>query len=349
MIQTFVLENLNTATIALDHDLRVLFLNPAAEALLDISDRRGQSLPLSAILPLDNLKDDLDRARNQSQQFTRRETELQVSHDTVTVDYTVTPLDGSEVALLLEVHPRDRLQRITREESLIAKQETSRILARGLAHEIKNPLGGIRGAAQLLSRQLPDEDLAEFTNIIIEEADRLRDLVDQMLGPLKPPSMTDLNIHEVLERVLQLITAETDGQLKIHRDYDPSIPDLPADRERLIQAVLNLVRNAMQAIDQHMPLSDGEITIQTRVARQFTVGTQRRRLVCQLSIIDNGPGIPEHLKENIFYPMISGRPEGTGLGLPMAQSIISQHQGLIECDSKPGHTCFTVYLPLSME
>ena len=347
MIKTFVLENLNTAIIALDNELRVSYLNQSAQVLLDISDKSGLKLPLNSILSHSSLVKDLQRALEQNQPFTRRESELLVHSDPVLVDYTVTPLDSDNTSLLLEIHPRDRLQRITREESLIAKQETSRILARGLAHEIKNPLGGIRGAAQLLDRQLDDEELSEFTKIIIEEADRLRDLVDQMLGPIKPPSMKDLNIHEVLERVIQLIHAETAGRINIVKDYDPSIPDLPADRERLIQAILNLVRNAMQAIEQHMPLSDGVITIQSRISRQFTIGNKRRRLVCHLSIIDNGPGIPEHLKENIFYPMISGRADGTGLGLPMAQYIISQHKGLIECDSKPGKTCFHVYLPLS--
>lgn len=349
MIQKFVLENLNTAIIALDSDLRVMYLNHAAEALLDISDRRGQKLHVGNLLSQGSLLADLQRAQSQNQQFTRRESQIMVQGEPSHVDYTITPLDSPTISLLLEVHPRDRLQRITREESLLAKHETSRILARGLAHEIKNPLGGIRGAAQLLDRQLPDPDLGEFTKIIIEEADRLRDLVDQMLGPLKPPTMSDLNIHEVLERVIQLIQVETDRKLTIKKDYDPSIPDFPGDKERLIQALLNLIRNAMQSIEQHMPLSDGQIKVKSRISRQFTIGNQRRRLVCHLMIIDNGPGIPEELKENIFYPMISGRPEGTGLGLPMAQSIISQHQGLIECDSKPGHTCFHVYLPLSQE
>lgn len=348
MINEFVLENLNTAIIALDQELRVSFINHAAEALLDISEKSGLQLPPPQSLDHGSMMKDLQRALEQNQQFTRRESEIVIHGAPVLVDYTITPVENQHACLLVEIHPRDRLQRITREESLIAKQETSRILARGLAHEIKNPLGGIRGAAQLLDKQLDDKELSEFTQIIIEEADRLRDLVDQMLGPIKPPSMNSLNIHEVLERVIQLIHAETGGQLSIVKDYDPSIPDLPADRERLIQAILNLVRNAMQAIEQHMPLSDGQIAIQSRISRQFTIGNQRRKLVCRLSIIDNGPGIPEHLKENIFYPMISGRAEGTGLGLPMAQYIISQHQGLIECDSKPGQTCFHVYLPLTI-
>ena len=347
MIEQFVLDNLNTAVIALDQDLRVSYLNHAAENLLDISERRSHSQPVETLLSQASLEKDLKRAQSQQQQFTRRKASININNEPVTVDYTVTPVDYSGISVLLEVHPRDRLQRITREASLIAKQETAKILARGMAHEVKNPLGGIRGAAQLLERQLDNNDQKEFTRIIIEEVDRLRDLVDQMLGPIKPPSMKELNVHEVTERVVQLIEAETGGAIHFVRDYDPSIPDIPADRERLIQAVLNLVRNAMQAIEQHMPLSDGQIVIQTRVIRQFTIANERCRLACSISITDNGPGIPDDLIENIFYPMISGRAEGTGLGLPMAQSIISQHKGLIECESRPGRTCFHVYIPIA--
>ena len=348
MIEKFVLDSLSTAVIALDRDFRVIYLNQAAESLLDISERRSYSQPVETLLSQNCLRDDLKRSQSQHQQFTRRKAEISIQQELITIDYTITPLEDGQVSMLLELQPRDRLLRITREESLLAKQETAKILARGLAHEVKNPLGGIRGAAQLLERQLKDDGQKEFTTVIIEEVDRLRDLVDQMLGPIKPPSITDLNIHEVLERVCQLISGETEGLLTIEKDYDPSIPEIPADRERLIQAVLNLVRNAMQSIEQHMPLADGKITIQTRIIRQFTLGDRCCRLVCHISIIDNGPGIPEHLKENIFYPMISGRAEGTGLGLPLSQSIISQHKGLIECESKPGRTCFHVYIPIAL-
>lgn len=358
MIEQFVLGNLNTAVIALDQDLRVSYLNHAAENLLDISKRRSHSQPVETLLTQPNLNDDVKRAQYQQQQFTRRKACISINSEPVTVDYTVTPVDysslndslinDSKISVLLEIHPRDRLQRITREASLVAKQETAKSLARGMAHEVKNPLGGIRGAAQLLERQLTDNDQKEFTTIIIEEVDRLRDLVDQMLGPVKPPSLKALNVHEVIERVVQLTEAETGGTIQFVRDYDPSIPEIPADRERLIQAILNLIRNAMQAIEQHMPSSDGQITIQTRIIRQFTIANERRRLVCNIRIIDNGPGIPEDMVETIFYPMISGRAEGTGLGLPMAQSIISQHKGLIECESKPGRTCFNVYIPIAL-
>ncbi|MBO9482114.1 nitrogen regulation protein NR(II) [Salinisphaera sp. G21_0] len=348
-MQNIILDNLNTVVMVLDREFRVITLNPAAETLLDTSLKRILNQSVTTVIPEENFKADLDRSLSQYQQFTRRETDFPINGEMINVDYSISPITCGEARLLLEINPRDRVQKITREESLIAKQETSRILVRGLAHEVKNPLGGIRGAAQLLARELDDQGLKEFTGIIIQEADRLRDLVDQMLGPLQPPKMEDLNIHEVLERVMQLINAETGGELRLKRDYDPSIPDIPGDFERMIQAILNLVRNAMQAIDQAMPRSEGLITLRTRIARQFTIGTQRRRLVCHLSIIDNGPGIPPDLIDNIFYPMISGRADGTGLGLPMAQSIISLHQGLVECESKPGETIFNVFLPITRE
>ena len=345
-MQIHLLDHTHTAIIALNSELRFQYLNPSAEALLDLSNQRANGMPVVTIICQQELYQDLIRALEQKQQFTRRETALSLHHESITADYSVTPLEDKNCALLIEIHPRERLRRIAREESQAAKHETSRILARGLAHEIKNPLGGIRGAAQLLGRMLKEPGLSDYTQVIIDESDRLRDLVDRMLGPLTPPRIKPVNIHEVLERVTQLIEAETNHTLALTRDYDPSIPDLPADRELMIQAVLNLTRNAMQAISQCMPLANGHITLRSRVTRQFTMSSQRRRMVCQLSILDNGPGIPEHLRENIFYPMISGRADGTGLGLPMTQSIINQHNGLIEWESSPGNTCFHIYLPL---
>ena len=220
------------------------------------------------------------------------------------------------------------------------------MLVRGLAHEIKNPLGGIRGAAQLLARELPNTDLQDYTDVIIQEADRLRNLVDRMLGPYRPPQLTSINIHEITERVCNLIEAETQGDLQILRDYDPSIPDLMGDREQLIQAVLNIVRNAMQALLAGPPSQHGQITLRTRTLRQFTIGQRRHRLVCRLEIFDNGPSIAPGILDSIFYPMVSGRADGTGLGLSITQNIITRHHGLIECESVPGCTVFTLFLPL---
>jgi two-component system nitrogen regulation sensor histidine kinase GlnL len=220
------------------------------------------------------------------------------------------------------------------------------MLVRGLAHEIKNPLGGLRGAAQLLARELASEQLADYTNVIIEEADRLRNLVDRLLSAPRRITREPVNIHEVLERVRHLVEAESHGALSIQRDFDPSIPELHGDREQLIQAVLNVARNARQALAREVPRSVPQLGFRTRAQRQFTIGSQRHRLVCQVEISDNGPGVPPELLETLFLPMVSGRADGTGLGLAIAQSIINQHQGLIECRSRPGQTTFTLLLPL---
>jgi two-component system nitrogen regulation sensor histidine kinase GlnL len=261
------------------------------------------------------------------------------------VDVIVTPITNSEGAfsLLVELMAVDRLLKISRDESLLQAQETSRAVIRGLAHEIKNPLGGVRGAAQLLARELPNDELAEYTRIIIREADRLRDLVDRMLGPNRQLDRQSLNIHEILEHVRNLITAESDNCVTIIRDYDPSLPEFPCDRAQLIQAVLNIMRNALQAAAD---TNECEILLRTRSQRQFSVGAQLHRLVCRVDIIDNGPGIPAELLPAVFAPMVTGRADGTGLGLSIAQSIIHLHGGVLECESRPGETRFTFYLPM---
>ena len=232
----------------------------------------------------------------------------------------------------------------------MAQHQAARAVVRGLAHEIKNPLGGLRGAAQLLERELSDESLKEYTRVIIGEADRLRNLVNRMLGPNTLPQKALINIHHVLERVRSVVLADTPvGALnaapgvRIIRDYDPSIPDFQADRDQLIQAVLNIVRNAVQAVGD-----TGDITLRTRIQRQATISQQRYKLAVRIDIVDNGPGIPTDMLENIFYPLVTGRPEGTGLGLSIAQSLINQHQGLIECTSRSGQTIFTLLLPLAV-
>jgi two-component system nitrogen regulation sensor histidine kinase GlnL len=348
-LHRLLLDNLTTATILLNAELRLEYMNPAAEMLLAVSGQRSHGQFISELFTespeaLSSLRQAVERAHP----FTKREAMLtSLAGQTITVDYAVTPiLNRSQTLLLLEVHPRDRLLRITKEEAQLSKQETTKLLVRGLAHEIKNPLGGIRGAAQLLARELPEESLKDYTNVIIEEADRLRNLVDRMLGSNKLPSLAMTNVHEVLERVGSLIEAESQGSITLVRDYDPSIPDLLIDREQMIQAVLNIVRNALQALSAQSDLRLGRISLRTRALRQFTIGHTRHRLVVKMEIIDNGPGIPPELQDTIFYPMVSGRPDGTGLGLAITQNIISQHQGLIECESHPGHTAFSIFLPL---
>ncbi|MFJ3446794.1 nitrogen regulation protein NR(II) [Pseudomonas sichuanensis] len=344
-----LLDNLTTATLLLNAELRLEYMNPAAEMLLAVSGQRSHGQFISELFTESaEALNSLRQAVEQAHPFTKREAQLtSLTGQSITVDYAVTPiLHQGNTLLLLEVHPRDRLLRITKEEAQLSKQETTKMLVRGLAHEIKNPLGGIRGAAQLLARELPNDGLRDYTNVIIEEADRLRNLVDRMLGSNKLPSLSMTNIHEVLERVCSLVEAESQGGITLVRDYDPSLPDVLIDREQMIQAVLNIVRNAMQAIGGQNELRLGRITLRSRAVRQFTIAHVRHRLVARVEIVDNGPGIPAELQDTLFYPMVSGRPDGTGLGLAITQNIISQHQGLIECESHPGHTAFSIYLPL---
>lgn len=345
-----ILENLTTAVLIVDQKLCFQYLNPAAEMLLAVSAEQVAGAPIaSTFYESEAAQDTLQEAIENRNTFTKRQAPWQLPNgSSLTVDYSVTPL-ANEPGLLIEIQHLDRLLRISREEATSAAQETTRNLVRGLAHEIKNPLGGIRGAAQLLSRELPDQSLDEYTRIIIQEADRLRNLVDKMLGPHQPTTMEELNIHEVVERVATIISAESGGALLIDRDYDPSIPNLPGDKEQLIQAILNIVRNAWESLEDAGMKDDGEIIIRTRVQRQFTIGRFHHNLVCRIDIIDNGPGIPPEIIEDIFYPMISGRAKGTGLGLAISQQLISQHLGLIACESRPGHTLFSVYIPMEQD
>ncbi|CAG1772853.1 partial two-component system, NtrC family, nitrogen regulation sensor histidine kinase GlnL, partial [uncultured bacterium] len=228
-----------------------------------------------------------------------------------------------------------------REERMLIQQQANAELLRNLAHEIRNPLGGLRGAAQLLEHELPQPSLREYTQVIIKEADRLQLLMDRLLVPHRVPKYEPTNIHEVLERVRSLLLAESPQGVAIRRDYDTSLPDLIGDREKLIQVVLNIARNAVQAMQGH-----GEIIFRTRAERQVTLARKRYRVAIKLQIIDNGPGIPEEIRDRIFYPLVTGRAEGSGLGLTLAQTFITQHHGMIECESQPGRTCFTILLPL---
>jgi two-component system, NtrC family, nitrogen regulation sensor histidine kinase GlnL len=346
-IQRTILDNLSTSVLLLDSDLNIEYLNPAAEQLFHISIKRAQNTPLSKIMFVDSsLMERLHSSVNSLHPFAEHEVSITVNIDhVVTIDYMVTPLYFSDQppSLLLEISPLDRHLRIAREEKLLSEQNATRNVIRGMAHEIKNPLGGLRGAAQLLERELPNDDLKEYTQIIIGEADRLQNLVDRMLGPNNVPKKMAINIHQVLEHVRQLVQAEGNAEIFFNLDYDPSLPDVMADTDLLIQAVLNITRNAIAALDGH-----GEITFKTRPQRSFTIGHIHHRLVLQVDIIDNGPGISEDIIEHIFFPMVTGRADGTGLGLSIAQSLINQHGGLIQCTSRPGKTKFTLYLPLDV-
>ena len=340
-----ILDNLSTAVILLNEDLCIEFINPACENLFQISYKRAYQQILSNILFVnDEFSYRLKHCLKTEHPFSEHEVTIRTSHaDSLTINYTATPLSQTENKhyLLLEINHLDRHLRIAREEKLLNEQNATKNLIRGMAHEIKNPLGGLRGAAQLLERELPADNLKEYTQIIIGEADRLQNLVDRMLGPKIIPQKQEINIHQVMEHVRQLVQAECDNGIHFNLDYDPSLPYFSADPDLLIQAILNITRNAISALEGH-----GEITYKTRHIRHFTIGHKHHRLVLQIDIIDNGHGIPEELIDQIFYPMVTGRADGTGLGLSIAQSLINQHDGLIECDSHPGQTIFTIYLPL---
>lgn len=341
-----ILEGLNTAVLLLDSELALVYLNPAGENLLEISARQALGHPLDDFLADSGvLAARLAETLASQHPYTEREVRLVLAVERVlTVDCMVTPVGGARNGggLLVEMLPVDRHLRATRDEHLISQQQAARKLVRGMAHEIKNPLGGLRGAAQLLEAELDDDNLKEYTRIIIGEADRLQNLVNRMLGPNSLPQPAMLNIHQVTEHVRSLVLAEGHQQLSIDRDYDPSIPELLADQDLLIQATLNIVRNAAQA-------GATQIVLQTRTKRQFTIGNRRHKLVVQVQVRDNGPGIPTDMMEQIFYPMVTGRADGTGLGLSIAQSLVNQHGGLIECDSRSGRTEFTILLPLEFD
>ncbi|MCX7089283.1 MAG: nitrogen regulation protein NR(II) [Methylococcales bacterium] len=339
-----ILDNLNEAILWFDTGLKLIYINTAGEVMFGDSARHLTAQVASELFSHNTtFIHDLQSCIKTNEALVNRELSLQLNNRTITTNFSVTPLmdDNQTSGLLVELQQVDRHLRISKEEQLLAQQNTAKMLVRGLAHEIKNPLGGLRGAAQLLDMELSDPELKEYTQIIIAESDRLQGLMDKMLGPNKPPQKSALNIHEVLERIRTLVQAEATGNVIINTNYDPSIPEIVADKNQLIQALLNVVRNAVQAINKQ-----GVITFKTRIHRQMTIGRKRYRLTLRVDIIDNGPGVEPDMMHQIFYPMITGRAEGTGLGLSIAQSLINHHNGLIECTSEPGNTVFSIYLPL---
>lgn len=341
-----ILGNLNTAVITLDADLLLTSINSAAEVLFALSANQILGQPVITWLSGDHSLESILRQVLENQHpLTAREVSLSLpSGKQVTVDYTITPNTShqkNEIALTLELVRVDRMLRLVNEEKMLHMHTTNRALIRGVAHEIKNPLGGIRGAAQLLEKELTEASLGEYTQIIIQEVDRLRNLIDRMLGPIQPANRVALNVHEVLEHIKRLVLAEVPDGLSIRTDYDPSLPELVGERDQLIQAILNIVRNAVEAMG-----AKGKIQIRTRVERQHTIAQRRHRLVIRIDIEDSGPGIPAEILGDIFYPLVTSRAEGTGLGLAIAQDIVSRHGGLIQCRSKPGETVFSIFLPL---
>lgn len=345
-----LLDHLSTAVLVLDRRTVIERMNSAAEALLDTSVQAARGTPLSTLVATGELLDAFDRVLDTEEPLTERA--LPVTLDTGrtrVVDCTLTPIAAADRApksvvepkILVEMVQLDRHHQMTREERLLTQIAYARNLVRRLGHEIKNPLGGLRGAAQLLEGELQDAALREYTGVIIREADRLTTLVDRMVGPRRPPQMEPVNIHEVTERVRALVNAETPASIVVERDYDPSIPALAADSERLIQAMLNIARNAVHALGE-----GGRIVLRTRVQRRVSIGFRQHRLMCRIDVADDGPGIPDDLVDSMFYPLVSGHDGGAGLGLSIAQSLVYEHGGIIECTSRPGETTFSILLPM---
>ncbi|MBC7984821.1 MAG: PAS domain-containing protein [Candidatus Obscuribacterales bacterium] len=346
-----ILDSLTTSVLLVDSQHTVLHLNVAAETLLGTSRNQAQGRFLGELLRGgDVLLAVIDRVIETQRPYSRRELPLRsvAGEEERVVDCTVSPADelNPSGALLLEINDATQHQRITRENALLAQVGGSRLMIRQLAHEIKNPLGGLRGAAQLLERQLVDATMREYTSVIISEADRLKTLVDTLLGPGHAPRKQLINVHELLQHVWQLLKLEATGKISVTRDYDPSLPTLKLDRDQVIQAMLNLGRNALQAL---MPTTtDGLVILRTRALTNVYIGTRRHRLVASVQFEDNGPGVPDHLRETLFYPLVTGRAEGTGLGLAVAQDLANRHEGLIEFESRPGRTVFTILLPFDV-
>jgi two-component system nitrogen regulation sensor histidine kinase GlnL len=336
------LDLLSSAVILLDAGLIIQYLNPAAENLFTVSARQMLRRPLAQLLgEPPGLAAALENALSNNWSYTGQNlTTHRHGAEPLHLDCTVTPVEAGDIRLLLEFRHIDTQLKTAREERLAEQQQANRELIRNLAHEIKNPLGGIRGSAQLLERELANPQLHEYTQVIIKEADRLQELMNRLLSSHRLMQPQQVNIHEILERTRALILAEF-PDVEVRRDYDTSLPDVTGDREQLIQAILNIVRNAAQALEGH-----GEIVLRTRALRQVTLAKRRYRLALELQVIDNGPGIPEPIRDQLFYPLVSGRQGGSGLGLTLAQNFIQQHHGSIEIDSRPGRTCFTVMLPL---
>ncbi|MEP6701716.1 MAG: nitrogen regulation protein NR(II) [Betaproteobacteria bacterium] len=340
------LDLLATAVLLLDGKRRIIYANAAAENLFALSRKQLVAKGISCVFnDSDRLDHAFEQALRQRGTYTEQEIELAINGRLrLHLSCTVTPLDADD-GLLLEFRQIDQQIKIAREERQLEQATANRELIRNLAHEIKNPLGGIRGAAQLLESELSSPHQTEYTQVIISEADRLQSLVNRLLTPHRMPAYARVNIHEILARVKSLLDAEFRDHVDVHSDFDISLPELECDPEQILQALLNIARNAGESL-RESPERKGDIWLRTRVARGVTLARRRFRLALAISIVDNGPGIPPALLERIFFPLVTGREGGSGLGLTIAQTFVAQHHGAIECESTPGHTSFTVLLPL---
>ena len=337
-----VLQGLTTAVIVLDAELVVTGLNPAAEHLLGISRGRAAGRPLDRFFhPPEELVGLCRRAVATGATCGARELAVRVGNRLMRMDSRAAPLDGPGGGLVLELADTERDRHVRRDAELIAQRDAGRRIIQQLAHEVRNPLGGLRGAAQLLARQLPDGRLQAYTDVIIDEADRLASLVDTILKAGRRPVPSVLSLHEVTEHVARLIGAEKPPRVELRRDYDPSLPPTSADRNQLVQAFLNLARNALQAVGE-----EGKLIFRTRAISNFSLGGKRYRTVLSVEVEDSGPGIPEELRGTIFFPLITGRTTGSGLGLTIAQDLVSRNGGLVEFESVPGATVFQMRLPV---
>jgi len=345
-----LLDVLATGVIVLDSQLCVVYANVGAQDLLAVGLNQARGRPMTELFAdSHNLDVLLRRTLARGEPYAGHEMPLEpiakpAHRDPVVVDVTVTPLEGQVTGthLLIELADARTRLRLSRESEMLARLDGSRLMVRQLGHEIKNPLGGLRGAAQLLDRELHNDALKEYTTVIISEADRLRALVDSMLGPSRPPQKSLVNIHELCEHVFHLLRSEAPEKMSIERDYDPSLPNARFDRNEIVQALLNVARNAMQAVDPHT----GRVTLRTRVLTNINISTVRHRLVANIQVEDNGHGVPPELQRSVFYPLVTTRATGTGLGLAIAQDLVTRHGGIVEFESRPGRTVFTLLLPL---
>lgn len=337
-----ILAGMTIAVVVLDADLKIVYLNPAAQSLFGLSERVALGKSLDALLtPADELVGLCRRSLTSGLTIGLTEFAARIGTREVNLDCTAAPFDG-ERGVLLEVSDTARHRMIKRDADFVATQKLSRRIVRQLAHEVKNPLGGMRGAAQLLERQLPSKDLKEYTEVIIAEADRLAALVDSILQPGTVPVPREVNLHEITEHVADLIAAEKPPGVELLRDYDPSLPPVYVDRDQMIQAFLNLARNGLQAVGEQ-----GRLIFRTRALANYTLGAKQHRLVLSAEVEDDGPGIPEELQDTVFYPLVTSKNSGTGLGLTIAQDLASRNNGLIEFTSQPGRTIFRLRIPVS--
>ncbi|WP_368869977.1 nitrogen regulation protein NR(II) [Providencia vermicola] len=336
-----ILNSLLNSVLIVDYDLVIHYANHAALQILAQSQRKIYGTPLPVLCSYCSLNDELMlNSLKEGHSFTDNEVTLVFNNHSHVMALSAQPF--SSQFILLELYQLDSQRRLSQEQVQNAQQLAARELIRGLAHEIKNPLGGLRGAAQLLSKALPDPQLNEYTQVIIEQADRLRALVDRLLGPQDPGPKTQQSIHHSAENIVRLVSLEKPDNITLVRDYDPSLPDLEYYPDQIEQVLLNIIRNALQALSE----TGGTITLRTRTAFQVMLQGERYRLAARIDIEDNGPGIPLAIQDTLFYPMVSGRLGGTGLGLSIVHSLVDQHAGKIEFTSWPGHTEFSIYLPI---